>query len=152
MDFQCTIEEQQARPTLCVKTHAPVTAMATVLGQAFSELMGVISAQGAQVVGAPYVAYRNMDMNDLDMEIGFPVSRPVEGRGRAVPGSLPAGAWASTLHVGPYDKVGPAWAALERFITATGHAIGGPGYEFYFDGPETPPAQTRTRISFPLRN
>lgn len=152
MDFQCAIEEQRPRPTLCVKTHAPVTALPKVLGQAFGELMGAIAGQGAQIVGEPYVAYRNRNMEDLDLEIGFPVSQPLAARGRAEPGTLQGGKWASTLFVGPYDKVAPAWDALERFIDATGHEPGGPAYEFYFDGPETPPEKTRTRLTFPLKS
>lgn len=150
MDFQCVIDERQSQPTLCVRTRAPATELRGVLGRAFGEILAVMGAQGQRPVGEPYVGYGNYDMNDLDLEIGFPAARPLEGRGDVVPSELPGGAWASTMHVGPYDQVGPAWEALHRFIVARQRQVGGRGYEFYLDGPETPPAQLRTRIAFPL--
>ncbi|MBL8911437.1 MAG: GyrI-like domain-containing protein [Archangium sp.] len=150
MDAQCTIEKQAPQPTLCVRTRTPVQNIATVLGSAFGEIMNAISAQGAKPAGMPYVGYRNMDMRDLDLEIGFPVSSPLVAQGRVQPGELVGGEWASTLHVGPYASVGPAWERLQHFITAQHRKPGPVAYEFYFDGPETPPAKIRTRITFPL--
>jgi effector-binding domain-containing protein len=152
MPFQCEFENQPSQPTLCVKAHAPVAELPAVLGKAFGEIMGLLESQGQQPAGMPYVAYRNMDMADLDLEIGFPVARPLAGRGSVEPGALPGGTWAATLHVGPYDQVGRAWDALQQFIAASGKKSSGVGYEFYFDGPETPPEKTRTRIMFPLEN
>jgi effector-binding domain-containing protein len=150
MAHTCTIEQQPPLPTLCVKTRTPVTEIGAVLGKAFGEIMSTINARGAAPIGMPYVAYRNMDMADLDVEIGFPVSKPVAGAGRVEPGTLPGGAWASTLHVGPYADVGPAWADLQAFIRAQGKTAAPTGYEFYFDGPDTPPDRIRTRVAFPL--
>ena len=150
MDFQCVIEERPAQPTLCVKTHAPVSELPKVLSRAFGQIMAVMQEQGGHPAGAPYVAYRTMDMRDLDVEIGFPADHALAGRGEVVPSTLPGGEWASTMHVGPYDKVGPAWDELQRYLAAKHREPAGPGYEFYFDGPETPPEQIHTRVAFPL--
>lgn len=150
MDRQCTIDEQPAQPTLCVKTRTSAARIAEVLGQAFSDLINAVSAQGAAVSGLPYVAYRNMNLSDLDLEIGVPVSKPLAGRGRIEPGELPGGIWASTLHIGPYAGVGPAWNELHGYLRAQGKVAAPVGYEFYFDPPETPPEHTRTRVAFPL--
>ncbi len=150
MDSQCVIDERQPQPTLCIKTRAPATELRAVLGKAFGEVLAVMQAQGQQPVGPPFVGYGNYDMTDLDLEIGFPSATPLEGRGDVVPSVLPGGTWASTMHVGPYDQVGPAWEALHRFIVTKQRQVGGRGYEFYFDGPDTPPEALRTRVSFPL--
>lgn len=150
MDFQCTIEQQERQPTLCVRTRTPVQNIGAVVGAAFGEIMSAINAQNAKPVGMPYVGYRNMDMSDLDLEIGFPVSKPLVAQGRVQPGELPGGEWATTMHVGPYDSVGPAWERLQHFLTAQHRRPGPVGYEFYFDGPETPPEKIRTRITYPL--
>ncbi len=150
MDRQCTIDEQPAQPTLCVKTRTPVERISEVLGQAFGELISAVTSQGATVSGPPYVAYRNMNPSDLDLEIGVPVSEPLAARGRLEPGELPGGIWASTLHIGPYTSVGPAWNELHGYLRAQGKVAAPVGYEFYFDPPETPPERTRTRVAFPL--
>lgn len=150
MSHTCTIDQQPSLPTLCVKARTPVKDIGAVIGSAFGEIMKTISARGATPIGMPYVAYRNLDMSDLDLEIGFPVSKPVAGEGRVEPGKLPGGAWASTMHVGPYSEVGPAWADLQAFIAAQGKTASPVGYEFYLDGPDTPPDRIRTRVAFPL--
>lgn len=150
MDRQCTIDEQPAQPTLCVKTRTPAACIGEVLGQAFHDLNSAVTAQGATVSGLPYVAYRNLNLSDLDLEIGVPVSKPLAALGRIEPGELPGGVWASTLHIGPYDGVGPAWNELHGYLRAQGKVAAPVGYEFYFDAPETPPERTRTRVAFPL--
>lgn len=150
MDRQCVIERQSTQPTMCVRTHAPASRLPELLAQAFGDIMTAVAAQGAAVSGTPYVAYRNMNMEDLDLEIGFPVSKALAARGRVEPGELPAGDWASTMHIGPYSDVGPAWNELQGYIRAQGRATAPVGYEFYFDGPETPPERIRTRVAFPL--
>ncbi|MDP3235928.1 MAG: GyrI-like domain-containing protein [Myxococcales bacterium] len=150
MDRQCTIDEQPAQPTLCMKTRTSFSRIAEVLGQTFSDLITAVTAQGATVSGLPYVAYRNMNLSDLDLEIGVAVSRPLAALGRIEPGELPGGVWASTLHIGPYAGVGPAWNELHGYLRAQGKVAAPVGYEFYFDGPDTPPERTRTRVAFPL--
>ena len=32
---------------------------------------------GKQPAGVPYAAYHNLDMQDMDVEVGFPVSKPL---------------------------------------------------------------------------
>jgi effector-binding domain-containing protein len=150
MDRQCVIEQQSPQPTMCVRTRAPARRLPQLLGQAFSDIIAAVTAQGGTVTGTPYVAYRNMNMEDLDLEIGFPVSRVLAVQGTVGPGELPAGSWASTMHIGPYADVGPAWNELQGYIRAQGKVPAPVGYEFYFDGPETPPEKIRTRVAFPL--
>ena len=150
MGFQCVLARQPSQPTLCVKTHAAVGQLPALLGSTFEQIMHCLEVQGQQPAGLPYVAYKNLGMSELEVEIGFPVAKPLPGQGAVQPGHLPGGTWASTLHVGPYDHVGASWDELQHFISASGHKSRGVGYEFYFDGPDVPPERTRTRIMVPL--
>lgn len=50
----------------------------------------------------PYAAYFNLDMQDLDLEAGFTVTRAVDGEGEIVAGEIPAGKQVSCTHKGPY--------------------------------------------------
>ena len=51
------------------------------------EIAQYLAEQSEQPAGAPFVAYYNMDMQNLDVEIGFPVTAclPVEVRSKAAP-------------------------------------------------------------------
>ena len=150
MTYPCEIKDQAAQPTLSIRTHAAVEQLPQVFGQTYGAIMQYLGELGEQPVGMPFAAYYNMDMENLDIEIGFPVSRPLPDRGELKSGALPAGKIATTMHFGPYDSIGPAYEALTQFVQTSGYAPSGVAYEFYFSPPETPPAEIQTQIMFPL--
>jgi len=114
--------------------------------------MQVASRLGVQPSGAPFVAYYNMDMEDLDMEIGFPFEQKLIGMGDVLAGEIPGGKAATCLHVGPYDQLGAAYEALHKWMQASGHVPTGVAYEFYLNDPQaTPPTELQTQLVFPLR-
>ena len=153
MTYNCEIKEQAAQPTLTIRTRTPVAQMPQVLGQAFGAIAQYLAALGEEPAGPPFVAYYNMDMQDLDIEVGFTVSRAVAGRDNIKPGELPAGTTGTCIHKGPYGEVGPAYTALTEWIKAHGHEASGVAYEFYLNDPcETPPQELLTRVVFPLRS
>ena len=150
MTYQCEIKDQAAQPTVSLRTRAAVGQLPQVLGQTFGAIMQYLGELGEQPVGMPFVAYYNMDMQNLDIEIGFPVSRPLPDRGELKCGALPVGKIATTLHFGPYDSIAPAYEALTQFVQASGYPPTGVAYEIYFSDPSTPPEQIQTQIVFPL--
>ncbi|HZY42650.1 MAG TPA: GyrI-like domain-containing protein, partial [Anaerolineae bacterium] len=137
--------------TLSVRTRAAAGQLPQLFGQTYGVIMQYLGELGEQPVGMSFAAYYNMDMQDLDIEIGFPVSRPLPDRGNIHSGALPAGPIAVTMHIGPYDTVGPAYEALTHYAQANGYAPSGVAYEFYFSDPQTPPEQIQTQVMFPLQ-
>ena len=150
MTYHCEIKDQTAQPTLSLRTHAAVGDLPQLLGQTFGAIMRYLGELGEQPVGAPFVGYYNMDMQNLDIEIGFPVSRPLPDRGELKGRALPAGKIATTLHIGPYDSIAPAYEALTQFVQASGYTPTGVAYEIYFSDPSTPPEKIQTQIVYPL--
>lgn len=66
---------------------------------------------------------------------------------------IPAGRYATTLHHGPYEKLGDAWARLMGgWLPQSGHRLGaGPSYEVYRNSPmDTAPDQLVTELHLPL--
>lgn len=152
MGYRCELVEQQARPTLAVRTRAAVGRLPQVLGPAWGQVMAVAGKSGAMPSDAPFVAYHNMEMQDLDLEIGFTFARPLDGEGDVRAGEIPAGKAVQCLHVGPYDQVGAAYEALEAWIAEHGLQHAGPAYEFYLNDPqEVPPDQLQTRVVLSVR-
>ena len=121
--------------------------------------MQYLGELGEQPAGMPFAAYHNvdmqnldsMDMQNLDIEIGFPVVHRIAGKGEIHAGEFPGGKLASVMHIGPYDQVGPAYDALAQWAKDHGYESTGVAYEIYFSEPETPPQETRTEIVFPLK-
>ena len=55
---------------------------------------------------------------------------------------LPAGRYARTTHVGPYEELGDVWAQFKREIPRSGHRMAdGLSYEVYRNTPETVPKE-----------
>ena len=69
-----------------------------ILGKAFGDIIAHIMELGEQPIGPAFVGYFNMDMERLEFEIGFPVSKAA-ARKRRNPGRTYPGRETSQLHV-----------------------------------------------------
>ena len=66
---------------------------------------------------------------------------------------LPAGRYACTVHVGPYERLGDTWARfMGEWLPASGHRLGeGVSYEIYVANPmTTPQEELRTELYIPI--
>ena len=152
MSYTCEIREQAAQPVLSIRTRTPVQELPQAFGRAYGEIALYLGELGEHPAGPPFAAYYNMDMQDLDVEIGFPVSRVLSGKGEIQPGEIPAGRVATCLHTGPYGEIEPAYNALSKWIQGNGYEAAGVAYEMYLNDPEeTPPQELKTQILFPLK-
>ena len=152
MMYTCKIHQQEAAPVLSVRVRLPVHELPDFLDQAFSSISQYLAEVGEQPAGNPFVAYYNMDMQNLDVEAGYPVSRPLAGRDAIRPGRLPEGQVAETVYTGPYQEIGPAYEDLTHWVSAHGHQPSGVVYEFYLNDPaRVLPEQLQTRIVFLLK-
>jgi effector-binding domain-containing protein len=110
-----------------------------------------LESLGESPGGNPFVVYYNMNMEDLDLEIGFPVSTNLTGKGEIQPNEIPAGKYATCLHTGPYPELGAAYEALTHWVKEEGYEVSGVAYEFYLNDPnDTPPEELKTFLMFPI--
>ena len=153
MNYHCQIETRPEQQTVAVRTHTPVTAVGSIVGHLYGQVMQYVGAMGAQ----PAVRPLSWPITTWTWRIW--TSQPVSPWMRAPPARreitgdvLPAGDYATCMHVGPYDQVGPAYGALTEFVQQQGRTPTGVAYEFYFNSPEdTPPAQLQTLVLYPLQ-
>jgi len=150
--YVCELREAQPRPTLAMRFRTPISGLSGRLGEIYGTLFHYMQEQGAVPAGPPYVAYYNMDMSNLDVEAGIPVTAALPGRGDIVAGNVPGGQQAVCLHVGPYGECGPAYDALMGWMAAHGYAAAGAAYEFYLNDPAlVAPDALQTEIMFPVK-
>ena len=152
MSYECEVKEQSAQLTLSVRTRTPVQGLPQVLGRVYGTVAQHLGELGEQPAGPPFVAYYNMDMQDLDVEIGFPVSRQLPGKGEIESGQIPGGRAATCMYTGPYSEIKLAYSALSQWMKDNGHEATGVAYEMYLNDPaQVPPEELKTEILFPLR-
>jgi effector-binding domain-containing protein len=152
MDIKCEVKEQPAQPVLVIRTTTPVQELPQVLGSSYGAIAQYLSSLGEGPAGAPFVIYFNMDMQALDIEIGFPVSHSLPGQGNIQSDKIFGEKVATCLFTGPYSEVGPAYEALTQFVKDRQLEASGVAYEFYLNDPQTvKTAELQTQIYFPLK-
>ena len=152
MSYQCEVKEQPVQQTLSIRTRAAVQDLPRVFGEGYGAIAQYLGELGEQPSGPPFAAYYNMDMDDLDVELGFPVARPLPGKAEIKAGEIPDGQVATCLYTGPYSDIESAYAALMKWVEDRGYEGTGVSYELYLNDPgETPPAELQTQIIFPLK-
>ena len=152
MTYQCELIEKEAQPVISIRVHTPVDRLPQVIGEAYDALMRFAAEQGEELTGPPYAAYHNMDMENLDVEMGFPVSRELPGTGQIQSNVIPAGNYAVCLHTGPYREAEQAYAELTEWVIKNNYEPTGIVYEIYLNDPnETPEDQLQEQILYQLK-
>ncbi len=151
MSSKGQVVEQAAQPILAIRTRAAVGDLPNVLGPAYQSLVEYLTEMGTYPAGPPFVAYYNMDMADLDIAIGFPVAKELPGKDNMKPGEIPAGKYATCMHIGPYNKIENAYNSLTEFIKEQDFTPSGVAYEFYLNDPRTiPEEELQTKVMLAL--
>jgi len=151
--YHCEVKDVAPQPTLGIRRTISIENISTMLGEAYGAVAQYLGELGEYPAGPPYAAYYNDDMQNLDIEAGFPVARELEGRDQIEAGTIPGGEAATCMHIGPYDEIEAAYAALTEWIEDQGREPTGICYEMYLNDPdEVPPEELQTQILFPLKS
>lgn len=123
------------------------------LAKAFNEVATYLGRKGAGPAGMPFARYHPTSDDCFEVEAGFPASTPTSGEGEVEPSELPGGLVAVAVHVGPYETMEPAYAALRTWVHAHGGEPVGDAWEVYFSDPDANPDSStwRTEILQPYR-
>ncbi len=149
MEYAVTLEQRAEQPAAVVRGHVDVEELPAFLGGAFGEVGAALGAQRLVPAGPPFGRYRIVD-GGFDVEAGFPASSAVAATGRVEPTVLPGGPVATTMHVGSYDGVSAAYAAVQEWVGSSGYVVAGDPWECYLDEPDV--AEPRTLVCFPCRD
>lgn len=145
------IEVTEEQPVLCMKAVINVADLPTELGKAYGAIIEYLGELGEQPENAAFSAYYNMDMENLEVEMGFPVGKPLPGRGEIVASVIPTGKKAVCLYKGPYNAMSQTYDDMMAWMAENEHRPTGVAYEFYYNSPmEVPESELLTKIMFLL--
>jgi effector-binding domain-containing protein len=155
MTYDVTVKTLEPQHLLSIRTRTSLREISATVGRAYGELFGYLARVGVRPAGPPLIIYHDPEFReeDMDVEIGVPIERRLQGDVGMSGGELSGGPGASTIHVGPYNEIGPAYQALAAWIQQQGHETAGAPREIYLVGPEQSrdPAGLRTEIAWPIR-
>jgi len=124
-------------------------------GGLWGELEGYLAMHRVRSNGACFTLYHDDEYKerDWDIEVCEPITDEVKESARVKVRSLPAASVACTIHNGPFVTINEAYAAIGKWIDASGYRITGPSREIYLrpakNGSQTDP-DTVTEIQFPV--
>lgn len=73
--------EQPEQHVLSIRTIIHFNDLPNTAKQAFGRIMEYAACNGLLLSGGPFVCYHNADLENLDVEMGFSVAKPVLGNG-----------------------------------------------------------------------
>jgi effector-binding domain-containing protein len=101
--------------------------------------------------GCPFVCYHNVDLEHLDVEMGFPVARPVAGTGEIVGRSIPVQKAVTGIFQGPYQDSDPLMMEMMRWIADRGYEQQGAIFNYYLNDADRPSCELLTQIVIPVQ-
>jgi len=126
--------------------------MPSVLGACYREIMQYVEEIGVKEPIESFVIYHNMDMSNLEIDVGFTVSETLPYKRPIKMSSIPAGKYATALHEGPYDTMTETYNELTAFVKKKEFEVEDWVYEVYLNNPmDNPDDPPRTMIYFPLK-
>lgn len=149
MDYEIELVEKEAMPALAIRKTVRAENLRHEIGSAYAAIASHMKELGASEPGKPYVAYFNMDMQHLEVEMGFATETEYPGFGDVVGAHIPAGQWVSIIHKGPYKEMGHSYTVASRWMQEHGIEAHETVYEHYLNDPAmVPESELLTKIEF----
>lgn len=134
MGYEFHVLETPERRLMAVHDQAKGGELPWKIKSSLDQVWAYLRAHGGKF-GHNVVVYRDYDRaaGVMTLDIGVQVEADLPGNGVVVPATTPGGLVVTTVHLGPYDKLGNASSALHEFCNTHDHPIAGPTWEEYGD-------------------
>ena len=152
MGLNIELKEQEAQPVMYIRARTPFDELPLLIGESYRKIAQYLEETGVEPADAPYTAYYNLDMLDLDVEMGFPVAKPLPGKDDVKAGEVPRGKYVSCMYKGPYGMMESTYYEIFEWMEKNNLEPAGVYYEYYHNAPnEVPDSELLTRISIPVK-
>jgi len=141
---------KREQPTLSIRTRTKVEDLPVLIGESYCKMAAYLKELGELLSDVPYVAYHNTDMQNLDVEIGFPVPTALPAKEDIQSGSIPESKVAFCMYRGAYREMVSTYGEMATWIEENGLKPVGTAYEHYYNGPEYPESELLTMIVMPV--
>jgi effector-binding domain-containing protein len=151
MSYDVRIEQHASQPLAVVRRRASIAELPKVIPAACGEVWNLVRARNIAGAGRHIAVYWDGDIN---LDIGVELPAPIASSDGLLASATPAGPVATTVHFGPYQRLGAAHEAIQAWCQQNGRALAGPSWEIYGhwkDEWNNDPSQIRTDVFYLLR-
>ncbi|TQI79338.1 effector-binding domain-containing protein [Serratia fonticola] len=119
------------------------------IGGSFQALSEYLAEAGELMTDFPYVAYQP-ESGGFMVEAGFTVPRVLSAKGDITSGFVLGCKAVMCMYLGSYEGMEPVYGEMAAWSDAAGLRQTGKIYEYYYNGPDTPPEGFLIRILMPV--
>jgi effector-binding domain-containing protein len=143
--------EQPEQHVLSIRTTIRFAEYSQTARQAFGKIQAYAAQNNLLLAGCPFVCYYNVDLDHLDIEIGFPVARPISGNGDIVGRTIPVQKVVSAIFLGAYEETDPLMIEIMQWITEHGYEQHGTIFNYYLNDDNRPKSELLTKIAVQVK-
>jgi effector-binding domain-containing protein len=149
--MRCDVQVMQVgpQPIAVVRRRASSEQFATVVPEACGDVWKFIRSAQIERPGRNIAVYLDCEGEKINIEVGVEVTHSFTGDGEVVCSATPAGTVATTVHMGPYDRLGDAHAVIREWCDDHHHKTSGPQWEIYGHWNDDP-SKLRTDVFYLL--
>lgn len=146
------IKSFSERNTLSIRKRISTKELPDFFKYVYDSLNKYLQEHNAKPVGPLFAIYYNLDMQNLDIESGFPVTDLFQGENDIRAGRLPGGRAVIGIHKGPYSTIENTYQAMAKWMKEHNLEPTGMLYENYISDPDnTSPEDILTEIVFHVK-
>jgi effector-binding domain-containing protein len=143
--------EQPVQHVLAVRTIIKFADYPKIAEQTFKKILEYLALNCVSVSGGPYVCYHNTDLENLDVELGFPVSKPIETDSSEIFGyTIPIRKVVSGIYLGAYEETDPLMMEIFKWLVEHNYKQQGGIYHYYLNNDKRPKNELLTEIAIPI--
>jgi effector-binding domain-containing protein len=153
MSYEIVVKELASQPVVSIRVKCHAAEIGAMLGEILPEVFRYLRTHDTWPSGPPFTRYHGFGETEVDIEGGMPVSVRLPGSGRIAAGELPGGKVATTVHLGPYEKLPDAHDALHVWMREHKMEPAGAQWEYYWTDPgqEPDPSKRKTELVWPIK-
>ncbi|MDR2871643.1 MAG: GyrI-like domain-containing protein [Xanthomonadaceae bacterium] len=147
--------DQPRQFTLCVRTQTSVHKLPELIGDSYRRMSDHLIDLNHYLADVPFVHFHNLDlrqpnMQNLEVEIGFPVIATLPGKADIQPSILPAQRVIFCMYLGPYRDMEPVYEEMIQWVANKGRRSAGNGYEYHYNSSQHPANELLTKVVMPV--
>lgn len=124
------------QPVLSIKTTTKVEKLPILIGEYYEKIGNYLEEIGEYPEDIPFVRYFNMDMENLKVEIGFPIYKELPGKEDIEFSYIDEMTAVYAMYQGVYQEMGESYDKVMNWIEENGMKPKGTFIERYYNSPE----------------
>ena len=149
-DLKVELKEKQPLIVMSRRATTSMSNVSSVIGKVFEDIFKMNLQPAGPVMTAYYD--KEFDVENTDLEICIPINISVNTEKNDKIKEFPGGLHACCTFVGPYSKLGEAYAKVMKWIEVNGYRCIGAPFDIYLTGPriDKNPDEFVTEVCFPV--